>query len=40
VPRLAGVGVKQTVQVHDEIAHVRVIDGLLRLRLQATWAAA
>src|SRR6185312_14469780 len=29
----SSLGIEQAVQVHDEIAHVRVVDGLLRLRL-------
>jgi len=30
--------IQQAVEVHDEVTHMRVVDGLLRLAFQATWA--
>ena len=30
--RRRGVGIEQTMQMHDEISHLGVVDGLLRLR--------
>ena len=32
-PAPVGLGIEQPVQVHDEIAHLRIVDGLLRLGL-------
>src|SRR5215471_19044927 len=31
--RLIRIRIEQSVQVHDEVAHVSIVDGLLRLRL-------
>src|SRR5215468_1945476 len=33
LPATYGFGIKQPVQVDDEIAHMRIVDSLLRLRL-------